>query len=421
MTGIPEYVQKIIETLVAAGHEAFIVGGCVRDMIRGATPGDWDIATSALPDEVKALFSRTFDTGIKHGTVSVLIAGDACEVTTYRVDGEYLDNRRPSAITFAGKIEEDLSRRDFTINAIAYSPDRGFIDPFGGRADISRQLIKCVGDPEIRFGEDALRMLRAIRFAAVLGFSVAPCALAAIVKLKENLADISAERVREELCKLLCGAHPHAALLLHETGIMPYVLRGRNYGGDLGIVVSWIENLKDQDLGGAAPNPSRAKNAPAGRPGRPPQGSKAPLTPLLVLGLFFSWAGVDCGFILRDLRFDNRTVRVVSRFVEFMPVEILHSRYGIKKFLRIFPPEEFEGLLRLKEVSQGGCLEDIRCEARDILERGECFSLCGLAVNGRDLAETGLEGRAIGETLERLLDVVMLDPEMNVKEKLLCL
>ncbi|MCL1846181.1 MAG: polynucleotide adenylyltransferase [Defluviitaleaceae bacterium] len=395
MTSIPEYVKEIINTLAAAGHEAFIVGGCVRDMIRGAIPVDWDIATSALPDEVKALFSRTFDSGIKHGTVSVLSGGDVCEVTTYRVDGEYLDNRRPSEVTFSGKIEEDLSRRDFTINAIAYAPSRGFVDPFDGRGDISRGLIKCVGDAETRFGEDALRMLRAVRFAAVLGFSVDGGAIGAIAKLRGNLADISAERVREELCKLLCGEHPQAVRLLHETGLMYYVLRGRAFGGELERVISWIE-----DLGGS--------DSDAGRP---------PLS--LLLALFFSWTGGKCECILRDLRFDNRTIKIVSRFVEFLPKKIAESRYEIKKLLRIFPPEEFEDLLRLKEISQGGCLEKIRAESRDILARGECFTLRGLAVNGDDLAEIGITGKAAGEALEKFLDAVMRDPNLNTKEALL--
>ena len=193
---LPVNVMQIISALELAGHEAFIVGGCVRDAARGVEPTDWDIATSALPERVKALFSRTFDTGIAHGTVTVLQDGQPFEVTTYRIDGEYLDARRPETVTFASEIEEDLSRRDFTINAVAYNPRRGFVDPFDGRGDISRGLIKCVGDAKKRFGEDALRMLRAVRFSAVLDFRVDDDAIFAISALRKNLANISAERIR---------------------------------------------------------------------------------------------------------------------------------------------------------------------------------------------------------------------------------
>jgi len=459
---IPDYAAKIIAALTAAGHEAFIVGGCVRDMIRGATPGDWDIATSARPDEVKGLFSRTFDTGIKHGTVSVLCGSNVCEVTTYRIDGEYSDNRRPATVTFAGKIEEDLSRRDFTINAIAYNPTRGFVDPFDGRGDISRKIIKCVGDAETRFGEDALRMLRAIRFAAVLGFCVNSDAVRAITKLRDNLADISGERIREELCKLLCGAHPDAAKLLRETGIMRQVLRGRDFGGNLDEVVSRLQVLSgglcppNPLQGGITPpldprneKPREARFFEGAREAFPQPGKRYTASRECVasctcsraagsvrfahccyrcsvspkgtlskaLALFFAWADDECEYVLRDLRFDNKTIRTVSRFVQNRALP--GSRYEIKKLMRIFPPDEFEDWLHLQEISQKRCFEKIRAEAADILTRGECFTLRGLAVNGNDLAEVGITGKAAGEALEKFLDAVMRDPQMNVKERLL--
>jgi tRNA nucleotidyltransferase (CCA-adding enzyme) len=391
MIEIPIDVQKIIDTLENVGFEAYIVGGCVRDAIRGESPKDWDIATSALPAQVKALFLRTIDTGLKHGTVTVLQNRQRYEVTTYRIDGEYLDSRRPETVTFAKKIEEDLSRRDFTVNAIAYSPKRGFADPFNGREDIKRGLIKCVGNAKSRFNEDALRMLRAIRFAAVLGFDVDESALQAASELKETLANISAERIREELCKLIGGKNIDAAKLLHTTGLMYFALRNREFGGDLNKIISWLqtgESILDE--------PMR-------------------------LALFFSWAGEEITEILRDLRFDNKTIKTLSLYVQFLPAGLPQTRYEIKKFLRIMPPEIFENLLTLKEISRNENVEKIRIETRDIIEKNECFNLKNLAVNGDDLSAAGIaDGKDIGKTLEKLLDAVMRDPSTNTKEALLC-
>ncbi|MDR0273038.1 MAG: CCA tRNA nucleotidyltransferase [Clostridiales bacterium] len=390
MFAIPQNVELIISVLESVGHEAFIVGGCVRDIVRGAAPKDWDITTSAVPSEVKALFSRTFDTGIKHGTITVLLQKERYEVTTYRIDGEYLDNRRPSSVTFANKIEEDLSRRDFTINAIAFNPSKGFVDPFGGCGHIERGVIKCVGDSEIRFSEDALRMLRAIRFAAELGFSVDSDTLGAIAKLKENLSNISAERIREELTKLLCGAYPDALELLESTGLMYFALRERDYCGDLRSVVSQL--------------------------------ALCPQDEHMRLALFFSH--MDCEKILLNLKFDNKTQKVVSLFVKYLAVPISHDRYEIKKLLRVFSHNEFEKLLDLKIL--GGepreLIAQISEEARDIFAKSECFTLRCLAVNGDDLADAGIpRGKIMGDALEKLLDAVMRDPSLNCKEKLLCL
>jgi tRNA nucleotidyltransferase (CCA-adding enzyme) len=380
---LPDNVKRIISVLESAGHEAFIVGGCVRDIIRGTEPKDWDIAASALPAEVKELFPRTFDTGIKHGTVTVLFGKERYEVTTYRVDGEYLDSRRPETVIFAGKIEEDLGRRDFTVNAVAYNPSRGFVDPFGGRGDIEKRIIKCAGDAENRFGEDALRMLRAVRFAAQLGFSVDTAAVQAITKLKQNLEKISAERIREELFKLICGAYPDALKLLETTGLLYYTLRNRDYRGDLNEV---IRQLKE------APNDEDVR-----------------------LVLFFHNEPHD---VLRDLRCSNKEIDTVTQYIKFLPAR-LSSRYEIKKVLNEMPADNFQKLLTLKEIINGEAVSRIREEARDI-EKNECYTLSGLAVNGDDLAAAGIpEGRITGETLARLLDEVMRDPSKNTKEKLL--
>ncbi|MCL2578327.1 MAG: CCA tRNA nucleotidyltransferase [Defluviitaleaceae bacterium] len=394
MFEIPKNVLSIISTLESAGHEAFIVGGCVRDVIRGVTPKDWDITTSAVPSQVKGLFSRTFDTGIKHGTVSVLLGGDCFEVTTYRVDGEYLDSRRPSEVTFAGEIEKDLSRRDFTVNAIAYSPTRGFVDPFDGQVDIKKGIIRCVGDAEKRFGEDALRMLRAIRFAAVLEFSVNNAALHAITKLRESLANISAERIREELVKLLCGKNLDALKLLEKTGLMYFVLQKRVNHGDLEESISRLKTL-----------------------------AKTNADENMKIALFLYWTGDNCKNILRDLRFDNKTIKTVSIYVENIFAELPQNRYEIKKFLKEISPEFFLNLIELKKVTNPALeIKKIHEEVHDILEKKECFTLRELAVNGDDLAAVGIpRGKETGEALEKLLDAVMREPSLNVKEKLLCL
>lgn len=217
---IPIQVRNIIETLENAGFEAFIVGGCVRDYLLGKTPKDWDITTSALPNETKSLFPHTYDTGIQHGTITIVIDKNNYEVTTYRIDGSYSDFRHPTEVIFTKKIDEDLSRRDFTMNAIAYNEKAGFCDPFCGREDISRKLIKGVGDPDKRFNEDALRMLRGVRFSAQLNFKIEEETFKSIKKNSALIKNISVERIREEFTKLLMSLNPEKIIELKETGLL---------------------------------------------------------------------------------------------------------------------------------------------------------------------------------------------------------
>ncbi|MCL2239462.1 MAG: CCA tRNA nucleotidyltransferase, partial [Defluviitaleaceae bacterium] len=394
---IPPEAQKILSTLESAGFEGFVVGGCVRDVLRGITPKDWDITTNATPHQVKALFPRTFDTGIRHGTISVLENRKPYEVTTYRIDGTYTDARRPDSVTYASSIEEDLSRRDFTMNAIAYSPAHGFADPFSGREDIAAKIIRCVGDPAHRFGEDALRMLRALRFAGTLGFAVDPATLTAISAQKENLARISAERVREELTRLLCGAYPHALSLLAETGLLPYVLQTGNspYPGNLTQTIRQLE--------------------------------EAPPDAHLRLSLFFApfhtGGAPALEKLLRALRFDNKTIQAISLYTRLLPHSIPADPYAIKKHLKQMPQPTaqafFENLLALQEIT-GIChpahATALRRISQEIHARNECYTLSGLAVNGKDLAAMGIPpGKAMGNALEKLLDAVMRQPELNEK------
>ena len=221
---IPEKAEKIIRELMAHGFEAYAVGGCVRDSILGREPGDWDITTSARPEQVKQIFHRTVDTGIEHGTVTVLIDKDAYEVTTYRVDGEYEDHRHPKEVTFTASLEEDLKRRDFTINAMAYNPETGLVDIFEGMQDLERKVIRCVGDSRERFDEDALRILRAIRFSAQLGFEIDEATKNAMTEKAETLKDVSAERIRVELVKLITSAHPEKIAEACRLGLTRVVL-----------------------------------------------------------------------------------------------------------------------------------------------------------------------------------------------------
>ncbi|MDF2909011.1 MAG: hypothetical protein K0R34_4332, partial [Herbinix sp.] len=221
---IPQKVNDIIEELMQHGYEAYAVGGCVRDMVLGREPEDWDITTSATPYEVKKIFRRTVDTGIVHGTVTVLKDKEHYEVTTYRLDGEYEDNRHPKQVEFTSSLTEDLKRRDFTINAMAYNEKEGFIDLFGGMEDLNKGLIRCVGSAEERFDEDSLRILRAVRFSAQLNFTIEEHTLCAIEAKAENLKNISAERIRVELTKLLISDHPNRLRLLYELGITNVIL-----------------------------------------------------------------------------------------------------------------------------------------------------------------------------------------------------
>jgi len=354
--------------------------------------------TSARPGQVAEIFPRTFETGIKHGTITVLVGRQGYEITTFRVDGAYLDSRRPESVTFTTNIEEDLSRRDFTMNAIAYSPKCGFVDPFGGQTDIGKKIIRCVGDAGCRFGEDALRMLRAVRFAGQLRFTIDNAVLSAIKARKKNLSNISAERIRDELVKLLTSPHITAVNILESTGLLPYVLAGHVFGSDLKRTVLLLANC--------------------------------PTEVNLRLAIFLAFSGSECGKILRDMRFDNKTIRDVSLYVSLLPTRIMYNRYEIKKYLRQMSQAQkdeecprqtsqtyFENLLTLQSIvnpCDAKRLTAVKYESRDIQTSGECYTLRDLSVNGEDLVAAGIpRGIKIGHKLNELLDIVMRDPTKN--------
>ncbi|MCR5769448.1 MAG: CCA tRNA nucleotidyltransferase [Lachnospiraceae bacterium] len=391
---MPDDVRMIIRTLMDAGYEAWAVGGCVRDSLLGRIPKDWDITTSALPQQIKSLFPRTIDTGIEHGTVTVMCKGTGYETTTYRIDGKYSDARHPDSVTFAPSLEEDLKRRDFTINAMAYSDEKGLVDLFGGKHDIDSKIIRCVGDPEARFSEDALRILRAIRFSAQLDFEIDGSTLAAASLLKSRLELISAERIHTELENLIMSGHPDRLKLLHSTGIDEIILpelaaAGQSSEGTLDELVSMLES---------APHDRRIR-----------------------WSVLVNRSGNALG-ILRRLKFDNNTIHTASGLIRFSTARLNGlTDAEMRKLMHDAGSENMPLIFDFRHVIEPGsdysASED---QYRAIVGRGECTDLKALAVDGKDLISCGIPaGKEVGETLNRLLNDVLDDPSLNKKELLL--
>lgn len=384
---IPEAVEEIIGRLNRGGFEAFAVGGCVRDTILGRTPGDWDITTSASPQQVKGLFRRTLDTGIQHGTVTIMKGQVGYEVTTYRIDGEYEDGRHPKSVVFTSSLKEDLRRRDFTINAMAYSHETGIVDEFGGMEDLAAGVIRCVGNPMDRFAEDALRILRAIRFSAQLNFSIEPETRAAITAIAPNLSKVSKERIQAELTKILLSEHPERMAQVYETGISLYVSDGfhqidyRNLQVDPQLPrqkhIRWAAFLKNEEEHGA----------------------------------------VD---ILKDLKLDNDTIFRVQTLNRWMNRRIEADKVEIRRAMSRMEPSLFDDLLILKQSAGESGMDTLKALAEEIRRDADCVSLKTLAVTGKDLLAAGMKpGKQVGETLAGLLDLVLEHPERNRKELLL--
>lgn len=439
----PPAARKIIDKLQDAGYEAYIVGGCVRDSILGIKPGDWDITTNALPEQVRGLFRRTIDIGIKHGTVKVMMGNDGYEITTYRIDGEYDDSRHPREVTFTGDLAEDLCRRDFTINAMAYSEKTGLVDLFGGMDDLERGIIRAVGDPRRRFDEDALRILRALRFSARFGYEIEEETATAIAELAPTLSAISAERIREELEKLVCSDHPERLRTAFELGVTAVVFpewdammeceqntphHFTNVGDHTIAVLKYIVDnfgdLPDKDsriLKLAAllhdmAKPVRKTTGDDGVdhfPGHPGAGVK------------MSEA------FLKRLKYDNDTINRVRVLVRYHDETPALSYPAIRRYIADVDRSNMDLLILLKYADLYGhtkyrweekmhrltTLEDMY---RQICERGDCLSVRDLAVNGHDLMNEGVApGPAVGRELGRLLECVLDDPGMNDKDTLL--
>ncbi len=393
---IPKDVEQIIEELEKAGYEAYIVGGCVRDSILGIKPKDWDITTSALPQDIKRIFKKTIDTGIKHGTVSVLIDKNTYEITTYRVDGEYEDGRHPNTVEFSKSLEEDLKRRDFTINAMAYSHKDGLIDLFAGVEDIKAKRVNCVGNAVERFNEDALRMLRAVRFAAVLGFSIEDNTKYAICELAEKLKLVSKERVFIELDKIICSKNAYYIKEVYNTGLYKYIspsfdsIKKSSYidmiiikGKETKRHIAWTLFMKDltADL---------AKHT------------------------------------LKELKVDRDTFTKVFTLVDSIHIILSDKDSDIRKLLSKIGFDRFRDLIYIKRLllnkfnESEELLSLIDKKINEIELRQDAISIAMLDIKGDDLMQLGIEkGPVIGEVLGSLLEAVLEDPKLNSNEILL--
>lgn len=407
---IPSHVEYIIGKLNQNGYEAFAVGGCVRDTLLGRTPGDWDITTSARPEQVKALFRRTIDTGIQHGTVTVMLERTGYEVTTYRIDGEYEDGRHPRQVEFTSDLLEDLKRRDFTINAMAYSHETGIVDAFGGMEDLEKRVIRCVGEPMERFEEDALRILRAIRFSAQLDFSIEEKTREAITRIAPNLAKVSRERVQMELTKLLCSDHPEQIRQVYETGISRYVSEEFS-------CLPWEE----AEISPALPKEKYVRWAAFLRCACPTEQDswQTDLPCEKVEGKNFCEEREKAvragGKILRDLKLDNETIGRVKMLTSWCGEKLLPEAPSVRRAMSKMEPEVWDALVELNQYG-----DEILCLTKEIRAAGDCLDLKHLAVNGRDLMSAGVRpGKDMGEILNRMLQEVLERPENNQKEILM--
>lgn len=398
---IPDHVEWILKKLNKNGFEAFAVGGCVRDTLLGRVPEDWDITTSAKPGQVKAIFGRTIDTGLLHGTVTVMRDGIGYEVTTYRVDGEYEDGRHPKSVEFTADLREDLRRRDFTINAMAYSHQTGIVDVFGGREDLEYGVIRCVGNAMERFTEDALRILRAIRFSAQLGFEIEKETYLAISEIAPNLVHVSKERIQAEITKLLVSGHPEKILLVYETGISPYISPAFHQILEDRLPLLRMEEFQ-RFLAERQPSP------------------KKPLRYAAFLRLTSEERAV---MVMRDLKMDNDTISRVRTLVHWLPVLLKEDKPKLRRILSQMSDELFDDLLELKravfkeEIPYLKVISEIRDEIR---ESGDCIRLKDLAVSGNDLIAAGIQpGREIGRILNELFEAVLEQPELNDRARLI--
>ena len=380
---LPEYVRALTEVLEAAGEEAYLVGGSLRDLLLGQVPHDYDLATSAPPRRTADIFSeeyRVIETGLKHGTVTVLSEGKPVEITTFRIDGSYTDGRHPDAVSFTDRIVDDLSRRDFTVNAMAYRDKTGLLDPFGGRADLTDRLLRAVGEPVRRFSEDALRILRAFRFSAQLGFVIEEATLEGIGRCKEGLERIAKERIAAEFLKLLCAKSPAPALrAMRDGGVLPYVI------GDYCPKEAIIDKL-----------------------------ATMPAEDTARLGLFFADTDTArAAELLRGLRLSNKQIAGACAVLRGSAYEV-RTPADARRLIAA------SGVWASMAVRAAVLLGNAEAEAIGWVEKNNApCQLSDLAISGRDLLAVGIRGKDVGKTLLELLSAVMNDPSLNQKELLL--
>ncbi|MBQ2935925.1 MAG: CCA tRNA nucleotidyltransferase [Lachnospiraceae bacterium] len=432
---LPEKVKYIIDTIMEAGYEAYAVGGCIRDSILGREPDDWDITTSASPHQVKELFPRTLDTGLKHGTVTVMMDKEGFEVTTYRIDGEYEDGRHPKEVTFTSNLIEDLKRRDFTINAMAYNEKNGLIDVFEGMEDIQRKVIRCVGSPMERFTEDALRMMRAVRFSAQLGYEIEDKTAEAIKALAPNLSKISAERIQVELVKLVTSPNPDFLKIAYETGITAVILP------EFDVCMETMQN-NPHHCYSVGEHTLKAMKAVSpdkhlrfallfhdiGKPAKKTTDEKG-------IDHFYGHPVLSeemTGQILHRLKFDNDTIYTVKKLVLYHDYETEQTPKSVRRAMMKIGEDIFPLLFEVKygdiaaqsEYKREKKLEKLQAVKEiyeTVIKQQQCVSLKTLAVTGRDLMEQAdmVPGKELGEMLKELLELVVEEPSLNEKEVLL--
>jgi len=432
---IPVDVEKIINRLEERGFEAYAVGGCIRDSLMDSKPNDWDICTSAQPEQVINCFEdyHVIETGVKHGTVTVRLNGQSYEITTYRIDGEYLDNRRPENVQFVNSIQEDLARRDFTMNAMAYNSGKGLVDYYKGCNDLKDGIIRCVGKADERFKEDALRIIRALRFASVFGFTIEKETSESIHHNKNLIKNIAKERINVELCKLLSG-----------KGVKEIL---KNYSDILSVMIPEIKPM----IGFQQNNPHHKYDVWEHTIAAVENSVSEPIIRLAVLlhdigkpecytcdgrgiGHFYSHGEFGAKIaekILRDLKFDNQTISDVCQLIKYHDADISENSKFIKKWLNKIGIVQFERLLLVKQADVMGqsdylkekklkTLANIQSTMSKILEEKQCFTLKQLAVNGNDLIKIGIhDGKIIGEILNWLLEQVMENQLENKKDTLI--
>lgn len=401
---IPQNVKFIIDTLEDAGYEAFAVGGCIRDAIMGRVPHDWDITTSATPLEVKSLFKRTIDTGIKHGTVTIMIGKEGYEVTTYRIDGDYIDGRHPDKVIFTSNLIEDLKRRDFTINAMAYNDRAGIVDAFDGIYDLEHKIIRCVREPQERFTEDALRILRALRFSAQLDFHIDDATATAVKELGENLKLISKERIQTELDKLITSKCPDRIKYVHLYGLNKYIFEGAT-------------SIHEDNLSLYEKISSLMESLPKNH--------------------YLRWSALmhyeeEPSHVLRKLKFDNTTINTCSKLVSAAHTPLPKDKPALRRMIVKYGKDIFDNYLftYIYALCETGLYEygtyehvaSVENLYKEIILHNDCISTKDMAVGGSILLKEGFEsGKKMGEVINYLFEKVLDEPALNNFDTLLTL
>lgn len=449
---LPKNVKLIIDSLIAHGYDAYAVGGCIRDSLLGRIPNDWDITTSAKPAEVKTIFERTVDTGIKHGTVTVLINHEPYEVTTYRIDGDYLDSRHPESVTFTSDLSEDLRRRDFTINAMAYNDQKGLVDIFDGQGDIERKIIRAVGNPEERFNEDALRIMRAVRFAGQLGYQIEENTFLAGAAAVKRLENISAERIQIELVKLMKSDYPQLLDVAYKMGITKVILP------EYDVMMKTAQNTPHHCYSVGEHTLKTICNIQKNGNEIEVVGYKIPydeeVFKYLRLAMLFHDMGKPdckstdengrdhfyghpavsakiCANIMRRLKFDNKTLNIVKSLVEYHDARVDAKPEIVRKWINkmglnifeleflvqyadIYAQSDYKREEKLKRVSDEYLLY------LDVMKNNDPLFIKDLKINGRDILENGIaQGEKLGRILDQLMKEVLINPKLNTKEQLL--